>query len=93
MSHSSLVELKALLQVNKFLTVLDVSHTGMGNEGLDLMCDIFNDENLDTITSFNCAMNEITSPLIMEKLKTGIMKSQLRELDISFNNIGNKGIR
>lgn len=43
-------------------------------------------------------MNEITSESasgasILEKLKFGILHSQLKELDLSFNAIGNAGIK
>lgn len=38
-------------------------------------------------------MNDITSLALMENLKSGIIRSGLRELDISYNNIGNDGIK
>lgn len=38
-------------------------------------------------------MNEMTSEASIEKLKLGILRSQIRDLDISFNSIGNGGVK
>ena len=38
-------------------------------------------------------MNEISNGSVYEKIKYAIIRSQLRELDLSYNHIGNKGIR
>ena len=73
--------------------MLDLTATGLGNDGFDLICDILCDENLQTLTVLKVGLNEITSTAVIEKLKNGITKSNLRELDISNNNLGNKGVR
>jgi Ran GTPase-activating protein (RanGAP) involved in mRNA processing and transport len=72
---------------------LDISSTGIGNEGMDMICDILMDENLNTLHSLNISMNEINNLDVMEKLKQGLIRSALKELDLSYNFIGNKGIR
>ena len=54
-------QLKELLLINKFLSFLDISSTGLGNDGMDLICDILIDENLTTLHSLKCGMNDINN--------------------------------
>ena len=58
-----------------------------------MLCDILNDESLTTLQSLNISMNEINDVDVLDNLKTGLMKSSLRELDLSYNPIGNIGLR
>ena len=46
-----------------------------------------------SLKSLKLMLNEITSEQSLEKLRIGIQHSQLRELDLSFNSIGNKGVK
>ena len=68
-------ELGSLLMTNKFLTILDISAIGLGNDGFDLICDTLLDETLTSLLSLKSQSNEINSIAVFEKLKTAISKS------------------
>jgi hypothetical protein len=44
MSLNGVTLLKDLLATNRFLCILDISSTGIGNEGFSLICDVLGDE-------------------------------------------------
>ena len=48
---------------------------------------------MSSLRSLKLALNEITSEQSLEKLKNAILHSQLKELDLNSNNIGNNGIK
>ena len=75
-SHSGIEELKKLLQKTKFLSILDASSIGIGDEGLAAICSVLADEAVDCpLQSLRLQMSEIASIEVLEKLKAAIPRS------------------
>eukprot|EP00347_Sterkiella_histriomuscorum_P002496 403367926 len=93
-SQTGIAELHNLLVKNKFINFLDVSSIGLGNQGMMQICEAFMDENNPcSLLSLKCQISELNQIEVFEKLKQAIIRSHLRELDLSSNYLGNKGIR
>jgi len=62
--------IKDLLRKNKFLAILDISSTGIGNAGFQIICDVLSDgEGIKTLESLKAANNDLNSMYICEHIK------------------------
>ena len=78
----------SVLQTNKILAFLNLAGTGLGPEGLECLIEGLRG-NL-TLTSLNISSNYF-GPKPIENLAVALLNTDLRELDISMNKIGNEG--
>ncbi|CDW86885.1 UNKNOWN [Stylonychia lemnae] len=87
--QKGIVHLVNLLQFSKFLQFLDLRCNILSDNGIISLCDaIFQNK---TLVSLNLASNEITS-YGMDRLKDTLLSTEIKELDLSGNPLGNQGI-
>lgn len=83
------LELQSMLQVNKVLAIIDLSHNRIMNEGFKVLIEAI--QNLENVVSLNLCNNEITSEGL-EEVKLQIMNTSIQVLDLANNPINNEGL-
>ena len=58
-----------------------------------LLAFLFESPNLLNLLSLSLMQNDLSAPAVFESLKMAITHSNLREINLAHNNLGNKGVK